>query len=503
MFPDKPSADQPTPTGYMPSDTNPPTATYQAGMTIGRYVIEQLIGRGGMANIYLARDPNTERQVAIKIMPYQFNYNEEFRARFQREARVIATLEHANIVPVYDFGEENAQLYIVMRYMAGGSLAQMLDGPMPMDETLAIVERLAEALDDVHAQGIIHRDLKPDNILFDYNGNAYLSDFGIVKLAQSNSLMTATGLSAGTPAYMSPEQIQAKIALDGRSDVYALTVIVYEMLAGEPPFMADTTMGLIAQHLFDPVPSIRAINPDFSQDVQLVIERGMAKDREDRYPTAAALLEDLENALAGRVIASETVDLAAARPTPTLLLPATQPEEKERRKVGGWIWLLGIGGLAAIVAVLIFLPGILGPRNSAGIPPTNTAITQEATPLPIVITKVQEVVITATSRPTGTPSVTPSLTLTRPPVQASNAAIPPSATAVPPSETPQPSGDTTGGGSGGGNTPSGGSSGGTDSGSSSSGGSATSGTTDSGSSSSGSGGLLDGGLLTGGILGGN
>ncbi|HLB48918.1 MAG TPA: serine/threonine-protein kinase, partial [Anaerolineales bacterium] len=177
---------------------------------IGRYEIVNELGKGGMAVVYLARDPFMKRQVAVKVLPRQFTFDPQFRARFRREAEAIATLEHPAIVPVYDYGEHDDQPYIVMRYMPGGSLADRMAKPrLPLDEVAALFTRLAAALDIAHERGIVHRDLKPGNILFDQWGEAYLSDFGIVKMTEASAAYTGSGI-IGTPAYMSPEQASAK-----------------------------------------------------------------------------------------------------------------------------------------------------------------------------------------------------------------------------------------------------------------------------------------------------
>jgi serine/threonine protein kinase len=184
---------------------------------IGRYLVSRQLGRGGFAVVYLANDPFVKRQVAVKVLPAQFTDTPEMRARFQQEAEIIAALEHPAIVPIYDYGDHQGQPYIVMRHMAGGSLAERIQqGAISVHESAKILERISSALDRAHHQGIIHRDLKPGNILFDQFGDAYLSDFGIARLTEASLKLTGGGI-IGTPAYMSPEQIYGDRPIDGRT----------------------------------------------------------------------------------------------------------------------------------------------------------------------------------------------------------------------------------------------------------------------------------------------
>jgi hypothetical protein len=266
---------------------------------IGRYEVRRELGRGGMASVYLAHDPSFGRDVAIKVLPSQFLHDPTFRARFEREARTIAALEHPAIVPVYDFGQEGEQPYLVMRAMAGGSLLdRMRSGPLPQAEIESIARRIASALDHAHSQGIIHRDLKPGNILFDQQGNAFLTDFGIAKLAESTATFTGSGI-IGTPAYMSPEQIQGDKDLDGRSDIYALGIILFEMLTGQSPYRADTPAKLMMKHVLDPVPHISQVKPDLPPDYDTVLGKALAKDRNQRFSSAGEMANALQLAATG------------------------------------------------------------------------------------------------------------------------------------------------------------------------------------------------------------
>jgi serine/threonine protein kinase len=265
---------------------------------IGRYIIKEKLGQGGMAAVYRAHDPNFKRDVAIKVLPPAYLDNQMFRARFEREAQMIAALEYPGIVPVYDFGEQDGQPYLVMRYMPGGSLADRItEHPLTIQEAVNIFNRLAPALDHVHAQGIIHRDLKPANILFDQYDTAWISDFGIARLTEGAISLTGESL-IGTPAYMSPEQAQGIRELDGRSDIYALGAILFEILTGKQPYEATTPMGVILKHLTDPIPRLLAVKADLPDVLEAIIARSMQKDREQRYPNAAAMLADLNNVLA-------------------------------------------------------------------------------------------------------------------------------------------------------------------------------------------------------------
>jgi serine/threonine protein kinase len=264
----------------------------------GHYEIVNELGRGGMSVVYRALDTRFGRQVAIKVLPHEFLHDPTFRARFKREAQTIATIEASAIVPVYDLGEEAGQPFLVMRYMSGGSLLnRMMQGVFDPLEVARIISRLAPALDLAHRRGIIHRDIKPANILFDDCDDAYLSDFGIVKLAEQSTRLTI-GSIIGTPAYMSPEQGRGEPGIDGRSDIYALGALLYHMLAGRIPYEADTPTGMIVRHITDPVPNILEARPDLPKSAQKILDRAMAKIRDQRYSTATELAEAV-NRLAG------------------------------------------------------------------------------------------------------------------------------------------------------------------------------------------------------------
>lgn len=265
---------------------------------IGRYEIDRELGRGGMAEVFLAFDPYTKRQVAIKVLLNFLNEDERVQTYFRREAQVIAALEHPCIVPIFDFGFHEGNPFFVMRYMAGGSLREQMDEKELRPTQIArIFERVASGLDAAHEKGIIHRDVKPANIMFDQEGVAYLSDFGIAKLRQGDE--ETANLVVGTPVYMSPEQIQGG-HLDGRCDVYALGVVLFQILAGKPPFQGETPTRTALAHLTEPVPHLSELREDLPEQWDNILQKALAKQTEARYPTAGALARDVKEMASGR-----------------------------------------------------------------------------------------------------------------------------------------------------------------------------------------------------------
>jgi serine/threonine-protein kinase len=267
---------------------------------IGRYKIIRELRRGGMATVYRAYDPHFEREVAIKVLPRELLFDPQFRARFETEAKTLASLEHSAIVPVYDYGEQDGLPYLVMRYMPAGSLEDRLkQGTIPLVEAARILGRLAPALDEAHARGLVHRDLKPANILFDQRNEPFITDFGVVKISGTR-LTDTSNRSIGTPAYMSPEQARGEADIDGRSDIFALGAVLYEMLTGKIPYDADTAAGQLVRRITDPVPNILDLRPDLPGGVQEIIARSLAKRRYVRFPTASDMAQALDAVAQGR-----------------------------------------------------------------------------------------------------------------------------------------------------------------------------------------------------------
>jgi len=256
-----------------------------------QYHVVRLLGRGGMGSVYLARDLTLDREVAIKVVKTE-SYEPELHDRLRREARTAAKLSHPNIVPLHAFGEVEGMPYFVMGYVRGESLATRLrrDGKLPEEEARRILADLAEALDHAHRQGVVHRDVKPDNVLLDdESGRALLTDFGVAKALGRSETLTAAGSVVGTPHYMSPEQAAGRADIDGRSDLYSLGVMAYAMLTGRLPFEGKTAADVLAKHLTQEPPRLRALAPTLSDSTLQAVERCLAKDPARRWPDARSL----------------------------------------------------------------------------------------------------------------------------------------------------------------------------------------------------------------------
>jgi len=286
-----------------------------------RYEMREELGIGGMATVYRAYDPMFEREVALKILKKELLEDPQVRGRFERETKIIAKLEHPVIVPVYDVGFDNGQLFYVMRYMPGKSLSEHIEGGLTPNEIAHILLRLAAALDYAHGKGVVHRDLKPGNILFDENNNPYISDFGIAKFAQASTRMTQSGI-IGTPRYMSPEQARGDEA-DGRSDLYSMGIILFEMLSGHTPFEATTPLAMAFKHAVEAPPSILKINPNLPEGIDVVIAKALSKQPEDRYNTCA----EFTNAFLEVFPEATVLDADIITPLPPRSLKYTVPTE--------------------------------------------------------------------------------------------------------------------------------------------------------------------------------
>lgn len=270
------------------------------GKKIGQYKILEEIGRGGMATVYRAHQSSINRDVAIKILPSQFARDPNFKKRFRREARAIAALEHVHILPLHDFGTENGYTYMAMRYIKGGTLSNLMGKKLSYERIVQIIGDIAKALDYAHSQGVIHRDIKPSNILIDNQGEALLTDFGIAKIVTDlpgGTRITTTGHVLGTPEYIAPEQAETG-NIDGRSDIYSLGVVMYELLTGRPPYQAKTPLAIVLMHVNDePPPPPRSVKPAIPEQLEKIVLKAMAKDPKDRFRTAGKMEQALKQAL--------------------------------------------------------------------------------------------------------------------------------------------------------------------------------------------------------------
>jgi hypothetical protein len=343
-----------------------------------------IAGQGGMGTVYRAEQASPRRIVAVKVLS-QAAASQDKLAAFHREAETIARLEHPNILPVYGFGEAGGRPYLVLRYLAGGSVAMLIrHGPIGLANAARWTRAVAGALDFAHAHGLVHRDVKPSNMLLDEAGNAYLTDFGIAAAAEA----TGNDSAIGSAAYMSPEQASGQPA-DRRSDLYSLAVSLFEMLTGQLPYVAETPLGLIVRHINDPIPSAREINPNIPPAVDALIQRGMAKDPAGRPPNAGEFARLLEKALAApdslgrQPAASQTQAGAASVADPPATLVGAEPQAAAPARHGpstlawvavGAVALCLIGGFALLSGGALFAV-FSAPRATTMPLPTLTPIT--------------------------------------------------------------------------------------------------------------------------------
>ncbi len=411
--------------------------TIQIGENVGQYRIIAQLGQGGMATVYKAYHPSLDRYVAIKVLHPAFKEDTTFIARFQREARVLAKVEHPNIVPIYDFAQHDGQPYLVMKFVEGETLkARLARGPLKVGEALKVVDAVGAALAYAHKQGILHRDIKPSNVIIAADDQYYLSDFGLARIAQAGESTLSQDTMLGTPNYISPEQATGVRDLDARTDIYSFGVVLYEITVGRVPYSADTPFSVIHDHIYTPLPMPRALNPNVPEAVERVLLKALAKDRNDRYQDAALLVAAFHQAVGDQLTGAitqqrtddaETVEAPAALPpvisagpaadskagqarstaqVPSAPTVAVEKEKKEkevekgaRRKLPKWVWV-AIPLALFTCCVCLFLAQTIRQHDLDLTATAAAAVTSVPTPAPTPAT----VIAPTKTAPTLTPA---------------------------------------------------------------------------------------------------
>lgn len=302
---------------------------FVVGENVGPYRLLEQLGRGGMATVFKAYHPALDRYVAIKALHPAFLEDPNFHARFQREARVVARLEHPNIVPIYDFSEHEGRPYLVMKFIEGETLkARLMRDALSVDEILEIVKAVGSALEYAHRQGILHRDIKPSNVLLSTDGRIYLADFGLARIAQAGESTISGDVMLGTPQYISPEQAMGIADLDEGTDIYSFGVMVYEMVVGQVPFSADTPFSIIHDHIYSPLPLPTQINPNVPPAVERVLLKALAKERPARYERVADFVAAFQQAVEEAGAAMQELRRQVTEDAETIP-PIRQPEGVE------------------------------------------------------------------------------------------------------------------------------------------------------------------------------
>jgi hypothetical protein len=436
------------------------------GQTLGdRYVVEDLLGQGGMSTVYKATDPNLNRVVAIKMIHPHLSSNPDFVVRFREEASAVAQLRHPHIIRVFDFDNDGDVYYMVLEFVPGEPLYDRLkrmnetNRRMSVTDAVRVAAQVCDAAEYAHQRGMVHRDIKPANIMLDIHGQAILMDFGIAKIVGGQH-QTATGATLGTAVYMSPEQIRGE-QVDGRADIYSIGVTLFEMMSGRPPYEADSAMTLMMMHLNDPVPDLRELRPDTPGDLVDIIRKALAKDRSERFQSAAemaAALRQVEHRVEGAAVlaGSQVSPAPAAAPSAGQAQTGSTPPAPAKKRGISPVLIAGIvGGLISLL-LLAFAVGVLisggGDSSASGIPDstdtpvaqdpdvTATAIAQAPTTSPTAGPTIT-VIPTATEEPTAVvvpPTETSTATAQPTDVPAATPTTQPTATLPPPTETSAP-----------------------------------------------------------------
>lgn len=340
---------------------------FREGEQVGPYTVMEQLGRGGMATVFKAYHANLDRYVALKVLHPAFMEDPNFLARFQREAKVVAKLDHPNIIPVYDFAHQDDTPYLVMKYVEGPTLkARLSQGPLKAAEGLKIIETVGAALAFAHGRGILHRDIKPSNIILAEDGTIYLADFGLARIAASGESTLSSDMMVGTPQYISPEQAVGKKELDAGTDIYSFGVLIYELVVGQVPFIADTPFSIVHDHIYKPLPLPRSVNPNVPEGVERVLLKALAKERGDRFATVDEMVAAFRRAAAGEALPdllgeplSESAMAGAQTPPPAppaLTPPPSPAAPAPAKKRSRWLWAL-------LLIPLLCLCNLLGRGN--------------------------------------------------------------------------------------------------------------------------------------------
>jgi serine/threonine protein kinase len=352
---------------------------FAPGENVGAYRIIEQLGQGGMASVFKAYHPALDRFVAIKVLHPAFKEEPNFLSRFQREARVVARLEHPHIVPVYDFAEHDGQPYLVMKYIEGETLKSRLNqGPLSKQEALEIVDAVGSALTYAHKRGVLHRDVKPSNILLSPDGSIFLADFGLARMAEAGASTLSKDVMLGTPQYISPEQAKGNIELREGTDVYSFGVVLYELVVGRVPFNADTPFSIIHDHIYTPLPLPSKVNPNVPEVIERVLLKCLAKDPVDRFGSVDVMVQAfraavLEGELPGDVetIAGETPLDQKGSPSRTVKgldesgPPSDAGSAREGTKRRRWPWIAaGLGSTVICLLMFLIAIGSAEPKDS-------------------------------------------------------------------------------------------------------------------------------------------
>jgi serine/threonine protein kinase len=373
--------------------------SFNIGENVGPYRIIEQLGQGGMATVYKAYHAALDRYVALKVLHPAFHQDQTFTGRFQREARVVARLEHPNIVPIYDYSEHEARPYLVMKYIEGDTLkARFSAGPLSSAEIEKVVSSVGSALAYAHKQGIWHRDIKPSNVLLANDGVMYLADFGLARIAEAGESTLSSDSIMGTPQYISPEQAMGSKDLDAGTDIYSFGVMLYEMVVGQVPFSADTPFSIIHDHIYTPLPLPMDINPKVPEPVQRVLMKALAKQRADRYESVDEMCNAFRAAWNEAGVPMQGTGITMRPGSLKNVAASTAPEaanaggtvvsKSPKKQRSAWSWIAA--GLLVILCVAAVVVGISSRRlfNRGAVSTRTPAVTA-----PVIVPETTSIVV--------------------------------------------------------------------------------------------------------------